>query len=67
MTHYNSVNSNDKLREIIENFQSKYTDFSNEITYSKRLYEIYKILKKQNLDQEQKRIVDVNLKNFELN
>ncbi len=68
LNNYNSVNSNDDIRNIIENFQTKYSNFSNEIAFSQKLYGIYKnISQTENLDTEQKRIVERAIKSFELN
>jgi len=66
--NYNSVNANDEIRQVIEDFQPKYLDFGNEISFSKPLYEIYMVIKSDpNLTTDQKRIVDMSIKAFDLN
>ncbi len=66
--HYNQVNWSDELRNMIEMFQDEFTEFDNEVYFSKELYNIYKTIQKdKTLDSEQLRIVNRAIKGFELN
>ncbi|MBP8017117.1 hypothetical protein KAZ01_03860 [Candidatus Gracilibacteria bacterium] len=66
--HYNQVNGSDELRNMIEMFQDEFTEFDNEVYFSKELYNIYKTIQKdKTLDSEQLRIVNRAIKGFELN
>ena len=47
LEHYQGVNNDETIRTIIESFEPKYIDFSNEVAYSKRYYEMLKICEKQ--------------------
>jgi Zn-dependent oligopeptidase len=40
LNHLSNVNGSDKIREIIENFEHKLTEFSNEISYSKKYFKM---------------------------
>ncbi len=67
LEHYQWVNNDETIREIIESFEPKYIDFGNEIAYSKRYYEmlIY-CLEKTFLDYEQKRIIKKSIEAYEV-
>lgn len=68
ISHHESVNSSDRVREIIDNFRSPYIEFANEVAYSRRFYEMHVILRDSGvLDVEQKRIFDLAIRNFETN
>ena len=43
LEHYQGVHSDEVIRKIIEDFEPKYIDFQNEVSYSKRYYEMLKI------------------------
>lgn len=68
ITNYNDINWNDQTRNIIDIFQDKLSAAKNEMFFSKRLYEIYKIANKDDkLNSDQKRILEKTIKSFELN
>jgi Zn-dependent oligopeptidase len=68
LNHYNDVNWSDELRNMIEMFQDELTSFSNEVSFSKELYNIYKTIQKNDkLDSEKLRIVNMAIEKFELN
>jgi Zn-dependent oligopeptidase len=59
LEHLDSVKSGEKIRKIIEDFEPKYIDFSNEVAYSKKYYSLLEYcLKNCQLDAEQKRIIE---------
>ena len=65
--HYKEVENNDKLREIIEEFQPLYLWFANEVAYSKPYYEMLVYCRDNcELDIEQKRIMDKNILSYEV-
>lgn len=65
LNHLENVNSSEKCREIIESFRPKLQDFSNEVSYSKELFEKYVYVKENlELDEEQKRIMYLRVKSF---
>ena len=67
INHLNGVNSSDKIREIIETFESTLTDFSNVISYSKRNYEMLEILfESWRLDLEQEKIIKDDIKGYKV-
>ena len=67
LNHLNNVASSDKVRKIVEDFESKLTDFSNEVSYSKRNYEMLEfLLKKWDLDLEQKKIITDDIKSYKV-
>jgi len=67
LNHFNSTNSNDKLREIIENIEPKLTEFANEVAYSKRFFEMFEYcLENCNLDQEQAKIISDTVKHYKI-
>ena len=43
LEHYQGVHSDDTIRNIIEDFEPKYIDFGNEVSYNKRYYEMLNI------------------------
>lgn len=67
LDHFNNVNSNEKVREIIEQFRPNYIDFVNYVSYNKDYYEMFVYCRDNTiLDSDQKRIIDVTIRNFEL-
>lgn len=67
LEHYQWVHGDDTIRKIIEDFEPKYIDFSNEIAYSQRYYEMLKIcISSWNLDNQQERILQKSIDAFEL-
>lgn len=65
LNHFESVESSDKVRDIIENFRPKLQDFSNEVAYSKPYFEKLEYVNKNlSLDIEQKRIMDLRIKSY---
>ncbi len=66
--HYESVESSEQTRKIIEDFMPVYIDFINEIIYSKHFYEMHVYLRDNvELEHDQKRIIDVAIRDFERN
>ncbi|EKE28954.1 MAG: Oligopeptidase A [uncultured bacterium (gcode 4)] len=66
LNHYEWVNSSDVLRKIIDDFRPAYMDFSNEVEFSKPYYEMFIHFRDNcTLDVEQKRIIDLTIRNFE--
>ena len=67
LEHYQWVNNDDVIRKIIEDFEPKYIDFGNEVSYSKRYYEMLKIcLENTTLTSEQKRILEQSIEAYEI-
>ncbi len=67
LNHLNNVRSSDKIRKIIEDFEIKYTEFSNEISYSKRNFEMFEYcLKNCQLDLEQKKIISDEVRSYKI-
>lgn len=65
LNHFESVESSDKVRDIIENFRPKLQDFSNEVAYSKPYFEKLQYVNNSlSLDIEQKRIMDLRIKSY---
>jgi len=61
------VNNDEKIRKIIENFEPKYIDFGNEVSYSKRYYEMLKYCRENvKIDSEQKRILEKSIEGYEV-
>lgn len=67
LEHYQWVHSDDIIRKIIEDFEPKYIDFWNEISYSLRYYEMLKIcIKNGKLNGEEQRIITKSIETFEV-
>ena len=65
--HLNNVRTSDKVRKIIEEFEGELVDFSNEISYSKRYFEMLEYcLSNYDLDVEQKKIISDSVRDFKL-
>ena len=67
LNHLENVNSSDKIRQIIEDFDPEYIDFWNYISYNKTYYDIL-VYTRQNikLDEEQIRILDQSIKAYKI-
>jgi len=67
LNHLNSVNSSEKIRKIVEDFEEKITEFSNQVAYSRRFFEmLVYCLENCDLDIEQKRIISESIKAYKL-
>ena len=67
LEHYQGVNNDETIREIIEKFEPKYITFGNEIAYSRRYYDmIVYCLKNTKLDVEQTRILEPSKESYEV-
>lgn len=66
--HLNSVEKSDFTKSIIENFEEKYIAFNDDKNYSNSVYEIFKyLLEKWWFDPSQIRILEKNIRTFEIN
>lgn len=67
LEHYKSVSNNDAIRKIIEDFEPKIIDFSNEISYSKRYFEMYQYCFEHTpLTPEQSKIISDTIRNYKI-
>ncbi len=67
LNHLNSINSSEKIRKIVENFELKITEFTNEVAYNKRFFEmLVYCLENCKLDVEQKKIIFESVKSYKL-
>jgi len=67
LEHYQGVHSDDTIRKIIEGFEPQYIDFGNEISYSKRYYEMLRIaIEKGDMNEQQTRIITKSIEAFEV-
>lgn len=65
LNHLKDVQNSEKIRKIIEDFRPKLEDFSHDVTYSKPYFEKIKyIFEHSKLDEEQKRILHLDIKAF---
>lgn len=65
--HLDGVNKSELSEKIIEDFEPFYTEFSNEVTFSLAYYQrVCFVLEHETLDSEQKRILELEKKSFEL-
>lgn len=65
LSHYKWVNSDEQIRDIIEAFRPEFQDFSNEVSYNKRYYDMLCYCeKKSSLDEEQKRVMHLSIKSY---
>ena len=61
----NSTEKSPEIRKIIQDFRSKYEDFLNQISYSKKYYEILSdFSKRDNLNADQIRILELEIRYF---
>jgi len=68
LNHIDMVDKSEISEKIIEDFEPLYTELSNEMTFSFPYYErVCYVLENLNLDSEQKRILELEKKSFELN
>ena len=67
LNHLSNVKSSDKVREIIENIEPKLTEFWNEISYSKRFFEMFEYcLENCSLNEEETKIIKDTVKNYKI-
>ena len=67
LQYLNLVNSNKKIRSVINSFWSKITDFHNEKKYSKRYFDILKyLIEKGGLNEEQEKILNDAIRDFKI-
>lgn len=67
LNHFESVESNEKIRKIIEDFMPKLQDFWNEVAYSKPYFEkIVYMRENLKLDKEQKKILDDTIRAYKV-
>lgn len=67
LQHIDNVYGSEKSRTIIDEFEPKYIEFSQEVWFSKRYYEMYKIcLAKWWLNWEQEKILKDVIKSYEV-
>lgn len=67
LNHLQNVKSSEKIRNIIEEFEPRYVDFGNYIAYNKRYYDMVVYCRNNfDLDEEQKRILDLSIKSYEV-
>ncbi len=65
--HFNSVESSDALRNIIETFEPQYVAWGNEVSYNREYFSILqRILEKWNLDTDQERIMTESIKSYKI-
>ncbi len=65
--HLKSVKSSDKIRSVIDIFEPKITEFSNEVSYSKRNYEMLEVLLSSwKLNQEQEKIIKDEIMHYKV-
>lgn len=68
INHLDWVNKNDKTEEIIEIFEPKLSEFRAFLQYNKSYYDIVcYLLKEKTLNDDQKRILELEKKDFEIN
>ena len=67
LNHLSNVNGTDVIRNIIEDFEPKLTEFSNEISYNKRYFNMLgHCLKNVKLTEEQIKIISDTIKRYEV-
>ena len=66
LNHFYNVSNTQEIRNIIEKFEPSIIKFSNEVSFNKRYYEIHKICLKNNLTIDQKRELELSIKEFEI-
>ena len=67
LSHLSWVNDSDKIREIKDNVLPKLIDFGNDVSYSKRYFDMLEIcLNKCDLDLEQTKIISDQIKDFKI-
>lgn len=69
LSHINSVNNTDKTQEIYADSLPIITDYSTKLSQNLEVYKAYKTIhenQQSSLNQEQKRVLELNILNFEL-
>ena len=67
LNHLTNINSWDKVRSIIENIEPKLNDFYNDISYSKRYFEMFEYcFNNCELNLEQKKIIEDSIRAFKI-
>ena len=69
LSHLNAVNNSEKTQKVYADALPLLTDYSTEIGQNLAIYEAFKIIKEReydSLNQEQRRVVDLNIQGFEL-
>lgn len=65
LKHLDNTENNPKIRNIVSNFRPKMEDFYNELSYSKKYYKkILRIQKNLTLNNDQKRILELRIKDY---
>ena len=69
LSHLNSVNNSESTQKVYADALPPLTEYSTEIGQNLAIYEAFKIIKEREyttLNQQQKRVVDLNIQGFEL-
>ena len=69
LSHLNSVNNSDETQKVYADALPPLTEYGTEVGQNLAIYEAFKIIKEREyhqLNQEQKRVVDLNIQGFEL-
>jgi len=69
LSHLNSVNNSESTQKVYADALPPLTEYSTEIGQNLAIYEAFKIIKEREyatLNQEQKRVVELNIQGFEL-
>jgi len=69
LSHLNAVNNSEQIQQVYSDALPLITEYSTEISQNIAIYEAFKIIKEREyhtLNQEQKRVVDLNIQGFEL-
>lgn len=67
LNHLLNIKSDDKIRNLIEEFEPKLVDFWNEVAYSKRFFEMIVYCRENwRLNNEQERILDEDIKTYKV-
>ncbi len=65
LNHLNKTENNPKIRNIISEFRPKIEDFENELSYSEKYYnKILRMYKNIKLNDDQKRILELEIKSY---
>ncbi|MDA3946120.1 MAG: M3 family metallopeptidase [Helicobacteraceae bacterium] len=69
LSHLNAVNNSDMTQKVYADALPILTDYSTEIGHNIAIYEAFKVIKEHeydSLNQEQQRVLDLNIQGFEL-
>lgn len=69
ISHLNSVNNSEQTQKVYADALPILTEYSTEISQNKDIYKVFKSIKKNEFDslnQEQKQVLEHNIRNFEL-